>query len=165
MRTIFREIEPPDLKPMLKVFNHYIEHSNALWFTRKIGMREFKPLFPLKNPKYKTYKVLSGPVMCGFCCFKRYNKRQGYDRTAEVSIYFKPGFTGKGLGSRSLAFLQRQAKKAGIKVLIASISSDNTPSLRLFRKAGYSKCGHLKRIGEKSGAILDVILYQKFIAA
>jgi len=30
-------------------------------------------------------------------------------------------------------------------------------------KAGFSKCAHLKNIGEKFGKILDVVMYQKEI--
>jgi len=32
-----------------------------------------------------------------------------------------------------------------------------------FKKSGYTRCAHMKNIGEKFGKILDVVIYQKEI--
>jgi L-amino acid N-acyltransferase YncA len=51
------------------------------------------------------------------------------------------------------------------KVLIASISGENTASLKLMRKLGYEQCGQFKNVGEKWGRILDVVYFQKELVA
>jgi phosphinothricin acetyltransferase len=55
------------------------------------------------------------------------------------------------------------AQTAGIHVLVGTLTAENAASVRLFEKAGYVKCAHLKNIGEKFGRILDVVIYQKEI--
>jgi L-amino acid N-acyltransferase YncA len=163
MKINFGKIRENSLKPALKLFNYYIVHSTAVWIVKKINMKQFREIIPVKNKKYKSYVITGGREFCGFCCFKQYNKRQGYDRTAELSVYLKPEFTGKGIGRQAISFLEKQAKKTGIKVLVGSISGDNKSSIKLLKKSGYVKCGHFKKIGEKFGKVLDVVYYQKII--
>ena len=99
----------------------------------------------------------------GFCFTTSFKKRQAYDRTAEFSIYLKPGYTGKDLGAGILAFMEKRAAESGIKVLLGIITSENTASQRLLEKCGYEKCAHFREVGEKFGRVLDVVGYQKII--
>jgi L-amino acid N-acyltransferase YncA len=161
MKINFTKMRKKSLKPALKLFNYYIIHSTSVWITKKIRMKQFKEIIPVNDKKYKSYEIAAGKEFCGFCCFRQYNKRQGYDRTAELSIYLKPEFTGRGIGPQAIRFLEKQAKKAGIKVLVGSISGDNKNSIKLLKKAGYIKCGHFKKIGGKFGKVLDVVYFQK----
>ncbi|MEI7898277.1 MAG: GNAT family N-acetyltransferase [bacterium] len=48
-------------------------------------------------------------ISCGFCYISQYKKRQAYDRTAEVSLYLTPGFTGRGIGPDALRHLEKVA--------------------------------------------------------
>jgi phosphinothricin acetyltransferase len=100
---------------------------------------------------------------CGFCYFSQYKKRQAYDRTAEISLYLKPEYTGRGIGKDVLTYLENVAKQNGISVLIGIISGDNENSIKLFERTGYEKCAHFRQVGEKFNKILDVVSYQKII--
>jgi phosphinothricin acetyltransferase len=48
-------------------------------------------------------------------------------------------------------------------VLVGTLCGENHASIRLMEKSGYSRCAHLKNIGEKFGKLLDVVVYQKEI--
>ncbi len=78
-----------------------------------------------------------------------------------MTIYLRPGRTGKGTGGAAMNRLEEAAKDAGIHVLVCTLSADNGASIRLCEKTGYEKVAHLKRIGEKFGKVLDVVIYQK----
>jgi phosphinothricin acetyltransferase len=80
-------------------------------------------------------------------------------------LYLRPEFSGKGIGSDVLVFLEKFAIGNGIRVLIASISGENSASIKLFTRAGYEKCAHYREVGEKFGRILDVVDYQKILDA
>ncbi|MCK9207197.1 MAG: GNAT family N-acetyltransferase [Salinivirgaceae bacterium] len=67
----------------------------------------------------------------------------------------------KGIGKVALLHLEQKAVETGIRNLIAIISGDNSGSIHLFEKMGYSKCAHFKNVGEKFGKVLDVVAYQK----
>jgi len=113
--------------------------------------------------KYKSFLISLDDEPCGFCYYAQYKKRQAYDRTAEISLYLKPEYTGRGIGKEVLKHLEKVAKKNGISVLIGIISGDNENIIKLFEKCGYEKCAHYKQIGEKFNKILDVVSYQKII--
>ena len=91
----------------------------------------------------------------------QFKKKKAYDRTAEIGIYLHPDFCGKGLGKPIVAFLENEAREIGFKVLIASISGENTTSIRLFENCGYRACAHYHQVGEKFSRLLDVLDYEK----
>jgi L-amino acid N-acyltransferase YncA len=99
--------------------------------------------------------------LCGYCILAPYSHRDEYEITAEVTIYLKPGLTHWGIGGQAIHFLERYAADNGICVLIAVISEENKPSLRLFGKYGYKRCAHFRNIGGKFGRVLNVVICQK----
>jgi phosphinothricin acetyltransferase len=163
MKVDFAEITEPDFEIIKEIYDYYIENTTATYYTEKITIEELKAFIPCQDKKYKSYLIKSENECCGFCYISAYKKRQAYDRTAEISIYLKPGSTGKGIGNIALPFLETEARNNGISVLIGIISGDNENSIKLFARNGYEKCGHFKQIGEKFNKILDVVSYQKII--
>ncbi|HSH19025.1 MAG TPA: hypothetical protein VLA03_01155, partial [Draconibacterium sp.] len=47
----------------------------------------------------KREQIKLNGTICGYCYFSQYRKRAAYDRTAEVSVYLKPGLEGKRIGT------------------------------------------------------------------
>jgi L-amino acid N-acyltransferase YncA len=153
-----------DLEAILEIYNHYVLHSAATFHSeillKKTDLEEF--LF-VSHPKYPSFLIKENDEVIGYCFLTRYKKRQAYDRSAELSVYLKPEFTGKDIGRAALDNRETPAKKTGIHVLVGTIYGENHASTRLMEKAGYFRCAPLKNIGEKFGKILDVIVYQKEI--
>ena len=82
---------------------------------------------------------------------------------AEVTIYLKPEYFGKGIGREVLLQMEQKALEVSIVVLMGIITAENEASVKLFERMGYEKCGHFKQVGEKFGRILDVVAYQKLL--
>lgn len=163
MKVEFLEITEQDLEIIREIYDYYIAHTTATYYTERISVDELKGFIPIHDQKYKTFLIKANNESCGFCYFGQYKKRQAYDRTAEISVYIKPGFTGKGIGKEALQYLETVARNKGVSVLIAIISGDNEISIKLFKRNGFEKCGHYKQIGEKFNKVLDVVSYQKII--
>ena len=157
----FRITEESDLQTLLVIYNYYITNSNALWDDSPIPLEEFLNRIPIGNGKYRTYNIYLGMTIVGFCSLKQFIKKRAYDRTAEIGIYLKPEYTGKGIGQQAIAFIEDIAARHDIKVIIVSISSDNSACIKMFKHMSYIQCGYLKAIGEKSGRVLDGIYLQK----
>ncbi|WP_301665067.1 GNAT family N-acetyltransferase [Methanoculleus frigidifontis] len=68
-----------------------------------------------------------------------------------------PGCTGRGLGSRMLAHLEREGRKQGIGCILAGISSRNMGSIRFHNKNGFVECGRFRNVGRKRGEFFDVV--------
>ena len=91
MKIEFVDLNEQDFSIIKEIYDYYIEHSTATYYTEKISLNELKEFIPINNEKYKSYLIRTDNQICGFCCFAQYKKRQAYDRTAEVSVYLKPG--------------------------------------------------------------------------
>lgn len=165
MEIHFSEIKESDLPLVKEIYDYYVEHSTATYYTGKVSTAELKEFIPVGNEKYRSYLIRNAQECVGFCYISQYKKRPAYDRTAEISLYLKPVYTGQGIGNRALEFLESVALGNGISVLLAIISGDNVNSIKLFERGGYEKCGHLKQVGMKFSRILDVVFYQKFISS
>ena len=160
----FAEMNESYLSGVLQIYNHYVSNSTATFHTHLLNEAEMREIVFFTNPKYKTFVILEGGNLCGYVLLTQYKKREAYNRSAEVTIYLDPNYTGKGIGSLALKHIEAVAKKAGgIHVLIAIICGENASSIKLFEKNGYSKCAHFKEVGEKFGRILDIVDYQKII--
>jgi phosphinothricin acetyltransferase len=157
------DLKETDYPTIKEIFDYYILNSTATFFTEKISIQELKKTVLTDHPKYKSYLVKYQENICGFCYFSQFKKRQAYDRTAEVSVYLKPDFTGKGIGIKTLQKLEKVAINQNIIVLVGTIACDNKKSQRLFERCGFEKCAHFKQVGEKFGKILDVVVYQKML--
>ena len=159
----FSPVTKKDLAAIIEIYNHYILNSTATFHSEKLSKKDLEEFLFVSHPKYPSFLIKDNNEIIGYFFITQYKKRQAYDRSAEVSVYLKPEFTGIGIGTAALSHLEAAAKKAGIHVLVGTLCGENHASIRLLEKSGYSKCAHLKNIGEKFGNILDVVVYQKEI--
>jgi L-amino acid N-acyltransferase YncA len=147
------------------IYQYYVDHSTATFHTGHVTANELREKILIDHPRYKAFVIDVDGEVRGYCYLSQYNKRQAYDRTAELSIYLDYNFKGKGVSKVVLRQLEDVAKGVGIVVLLAIITGDNEHSIRTFSSAGYVKCADLKEVGEKFGKLLDVVFYQKILAS
>ena len=157
----FREMKEEYLGEVLTIYNHYVETSTATFHETPQTKEEMRGIVFFQNPKYRTYAIFSGEMLCGYVLLTRYKARSAYDCTAEVTIYLRPECAGKGIGRQALAFIETFGREQGFHSLISVITGENTASIGLFAACGYEKCAHYKEVGRKFGRYLDVVCYQK----
>lgn len=80
-----------------------------------------------------------------------------------LTYFLAPDSTGKGLGTRLLGRLTDDAKKAGLRVLVANMSSKNEASIRFHTRNGFFRAGNLDGVGEKFGEPFGVIWMQRAV--
>lgn len=163
MKLDFKNIQEKDLPLVKEIYDWYIANSTATFHTQPISLDELKELLYFDHHLYHSFLIYADDELAGYCFTTHFKKRQAYNRTAEVTIYLKDGFGGKGIGKKTLHFIEEKAKNNGIKNLLGIITGDNTGSIALFSKCGYFECANFKNVGEKFGKILDVVGYQKEI--
>jgi phosphinothricin acetyltransferase len=162
MNTItFKQAEAQDLPIILDLYNHYIRTSTATFRPAPISLETLRTFIFLDHQRYGAWLIHDRGEFAGFCFLTQYKNLEAYDRTAEIGAYLKPEFTGRGLGAEAARYLENAAAAKGIKTVLASISGENAPSLKLFRRLGYEECAHFKRVGEKFGRVIDVIFFQR----
>ncbi len=160
---MFREVQESDLPEVLKIYNYYVQNSTATFSIKPLSIDEMRDLVFFDNSKYTTFIIQDNGTICGYVLLAQYKKREAYDGTAEVTIYLRHDFTGKGFGSLAIQFIEEFAGRRNIHALVAIICSENGQSIRLFEKNGYTQCAHYKEVGRKFDRYLDVVCYQKII--
>lgn len=179
MSTIrFKPIEEQHLPEVLSIYNHYVEHTTVSFHTELLSLEQMRAQIMNVPAHYKSYVIIeeqdardnsvvsntsSAPAIAGYILMTQHKNKQAYDVTAEVTIYLKPGQTGKGLGGKSLTFLEQAGVASGFHVLIATVCTENANSIALFERYGYEKCAHFREVGYKFGRHLDIASYQKII--
>ena len=163
MKPEFVDLREKDFDAVKEIYDYYILNSTATFHTEKVPVETLKETIPAGHPRYKSYLIKYGGNTCGYCYISQYKNRKAYDRTAEVTVYLMPGYTGKGFGKLALKKLEDEARQQGISVLIGIIAGDNDHSIKLFERCGYEKCAHFRKVGEKFNRILDVVAFQKIL--
>lgn len=163
MKITFQPITKDNISSALEIYNWYIVNSTATFHLKEVDEHDLSRMVTIGHKKYQSFLIFFGNEVCGFCYLSQFRYKEAYDKSAEITLYIKQGFTQKGIGKSTLLYLENIAKQLSICNLVAVITAENTSSIYLFEKANYFKVGHLKNIGVKFGKPLDVVSYQKEI--
>jgi phosphinothricin acetyltransferase len=164
MNTIvtLRSLTEDDLLFLQEIYSYYALNTTMVSFTQEMTIERLKSFVPINHPLYKSFIIIDGHnETCGFCYYARFKPREAFDTTVEISLYLKPGYSGKGMGNKALEMLEEHIRNDGFKNIIASITSENKHSMNLFEKRGFTCCGQMKNAAEKFGRKLDLMTYQK----
>ena len=101
-----------------------------------------------------------GERILGFASFSPFRERPAYATTVENSVYVHRAARGQGVGELLLNDLIVAAKGSGFHSLIARIVGENSSSIRLHEKCGFTLAGTEIEVGRKHGRWLDVVEYQ-----
>jgi phosphinothricin acetyltransferase len=163
---VIRDATPADLTAMLTIYNDIVVHSTAIFSDRPRTEQEQVDWYADRCAQGRPVLVACDEAgIAGFASYGAFRAWPGYRMTVENSIYFAPHARGRGHGTRLLAALVERAVGQGLHTLIAGIDGDNLPSMRLHEKLGFVRVAHMKEVGRKFERWLDLIFYQRLLAA
>jgi phosphinothricin acetyltransferase len=148
-----------DLPAIVAIYNHEVHHGVATFDTEPWTTDGQRLWFATHDPTRHPLLVAAvdgRPI--GWATLSVWSSRAAYTRTAETSVYVHQDYRGRGVGRALLAELVRRARAAGLGVLVARIESSGASSLALHRRLGFADIGTMRRVGEKFGRLLDVVL-------
>ena len=162
MNIKFNRMSKENSREVMDIFNYYVENGFAAYPETKLPY-EFYGMFLEMTKNYPAYvlKNTDSEKVLGFCFLRAYNPFPVFRETAEISYFLEKDEVGKGIGKEALRRLEVDAKNAGINRLLASISSENSESIKFHSKNGFIECGKLCKVGKKQGKYFDVIWMEK----
>lgn len=128
---------------------------------RQVEKRDWDLILDLRNASYKFFYKQNEPIQHNEhykymenqlknnnfhqWIITHNNKNAGYVRIldSDVSIMIDKEYQNKGIASIALSLLEKEAKKLGIKKLIALVSPENKSSEKIFRKNNFTLKLHL----------------------
>jgi phosphinothricin acetyltransferase len=99
--------------------------------------------------------VQDGEVV-GYAYAWAHRERAGYRWAADVAVYIREGFRGRGVGRTLYRGLFELLRRQGIQVACAGITLPNDASVALHEACGFELVGIYRRIGWKAGQWRDV---------
>lgn len=163
MKILLSPIGKDDARQIMDIFNHYIENSFAAYPEHPLPDDFFDMLLILSSGYPTVAARTEDGVVTGFGLLRPYNPLPAFFRTAEITYFLKPGFTGQGIGKAILDYLLDMGREKGINAILANVSSLNEESIAFHVKNGFSECGRFREVGWKKGRVFDVIYFQKLL--
>lgn len=120
------------------------------WWAEKLG-------------RFPVIVVTAGDHVLGYASAGQFRPRSGYRFTAEDSIYLAPDACGKAIGKALLRALLNHLSILGFHTVVASMSDDQEPSIRLHAALGFEQVAHFRETGYKFGRWLGSIFMQKML--
>jgi phosphinothricin acetyltransferase len=148
----------------MEIYNFYIENSVVTFDEQRMDLSAWEQKLEYLNKLKLPFIVAAsdqGEIL-GFAYVAPWRQKSAYRTTVEDSIYLRPAATGKRIGTKLLEELLIQAKAAGVKEVVAVISDSGAESsVRLHQQFGFTRQGHLGKVGYKFDRWLGTILMQK----
>ena len=150
-----------DLVEILRIYNHAVEHTTAVF--------EYRPhTIEMRREWFRAKQAASLPVLVadeagavrGFATYGPFRAWPAYKYSVENSVYVDPAVYRRGIGSSLVGAVLHEARARGLHVVMAGITSDNGVSLRLHERLGFKEVAHIPEVGFKFGRWLDLKLLQ-----
>lgn len=161
MEATIRTATEADLPAILRIMNHAILHTTAVydydikdeafinnWFADK------------RQNNYPVIVATAKGEIAGYGSYAQFKAKDGYKFCVEHSVYVAEEWQGKGIGRLLLTALIDNAKANGMHSMVGLIDADNTISIVLHKKLGFTEAGLLQQAGFKFNRWLNVQFMQ-----
>jgi L-amino acid N-acyltransferase YncA len=153
---LIRPVREEDLPQLMEIMNYYRKNSSYIWD---------RTLLDLARAKAWLSEHIAPPycALVGYASLSRFRPHSGYDKTAEDSIYVKPGFESRGIGGALMRALFEAAEKSGLYTLTAWIDSENVLSVKFHERCGFVIVGTFRNAGVLDGKKRSVVIMSRDI--
>lgn len=161
MKITFEKLEKKYQKEIVDIFNYYIENTTAAYREEAVS-KDFALNF-LEGPDiFRSFviKTVENKIV-GFCLLEQHSANPVFSGVAEVMYFIHHKYTDKGIGSLALEKIEEEARKIGVKKLLADISTENIGSINFHKNNGFSEYGRLLNVGKKFGISFGIVYLEK----
>jgi L-amino acid N-acyltransferase YncA len=150
---IIRDADERDLPAIAAIFNLEVMESAYVYVETPLTLDDRRSWLAMHRSASLPVVVATDPgnttEVLGWAALSPYRPATGYRFTLEASVYVARPAHRRGIGHRLLAGLEDAARARGVHAIVASIDSENTPSIELFDRFGYVEAARLTEVGRK----------------
>ena len=157
---VIRPASPADLPEINAIFNYYVAHSTCVWTTTPCSEVERKAWYEEHGEAMPILVAECSGRIVGWGALSSFRTAYTLAGTLEDAIYVHHDFHRQGVGSRLLTELIDAARRKGLRSILANISADQEPSIRMHEEFGFQKVAHLRQVGWKFNRWLDAVYLQ-----
>jgi len=162
-----RDAADDDLAAVAAILNREIAESAYVYADVPVTLDERRHWLQSHRDAALPVVVATPPdgsgVVLGWGALSAYRPSSGYRYTVEASVYVDSASQGRGIGGRLLSCLCDEARRREMHSLVASIDSENSPSIALFERRGFREVARLDEVGWKYGAWRTQLLFVRAV--
>ena len=150
-----------DVSAILSIYAPYILNSTATFEYDVPTEAEFSQRFREITAQFPWLVWEEQGRVLGYAYASAPYSRAAFQWCAEPTVYLLPEARGKGIAAALYEALEKILKIQGYQVLYALITAENSPSIRLHEKCGYTLQAHFPNCGFKFGRWLGLYWMEK----
>jgi phosphinothricin acetyltransferase len=161
--VLVRHCGPGDYDAVVRIYNHYIEHSPATFDVVPYSVGARAPWFSQfsEDGPHQLLVAAANDQVLGYCCSTRFKARPAYDISVETTAYVDSGAVGRGLGKKMYTTLLARLGGTGVHGAYAGVTLPNDASVKLHENLGFTKIGNFAEVGRKFDKYWSVAWFQK----
>ena len=159
MLTI-RQATSADLGQITEIYNNAIQKTTATFDTELKTLEEQESWFANHDASHPILIAEQDGLIVAWASLSQWSDRCAYSATAEISLYVKEEYRGKGIGKQLMKAIIQEGKIVGLHTVMARIAGSNKISADLCKSFGFQYIGTMREVGKKFGKLLDVHLMQ-----
>ena len=150
---IIRNADDGDLPAIAAILNFEIANSAYVYAEAPLTLDDRRSWLQMHLSAGLPVVVAVDPdvstEVLGWASLSPYRGASGYRFTLEASVYVARASHRRGIGRRLMMTLDEAAKARETHAIVASIDSENAPSIALFGRFGYVEAARLTEVGRK----------------
>jgi phosphinothricin acetyltransferase len=159
-----RAARSEDIREIFEIYNEAVLHSAATFDLEPRTEAQQERWFEEHWQRYPVVVAVEGNAIIGWSSLSRWSDKKAYDGTAEISLYIRDRWRGRGIGGGLTKAVLEKGKENGLHAVVARIAEPNRASMRILESLGFERIGVMREVGRKFGKLLDVTLMQKILA-
>lgn len=160
----FRRVTEDDAAQLLDIYAPYVVDSVISFEYEVPSEEDFKQRIRSIAAEYPYFVCEMNGQIIGYAYAHRHMERAAYQWNAEISIYIRQGFTGKGLGKKMCQTLVELLRLQGIRNVFSCVTIPNERSVHLHQSMEFSTEGIFQQAGYKCGKWQTIAWFRKNIA-
>lgn len=158
-----RDAVTDDVPAITAIYDREVLTGTATFDLQPPGETPHRQRIAAADPLRPILVLDLDDIIVAWAALVDHSARTGWRSTAEIVIYVADGHQGRGLGRALLDALIHRARDVGLHALVARITADNTASLVLHERCGFTRVGVLPEVGRKFDRWLDVVVMHRLI--
>ena len=168
-----RKAELSDAKQIMEIYSYYVAQTAISFDYEMPDETAFKKKMTDIMQKYPYILASCGDEIIGFAYASDFISRKAYERCAELTVYLRNGYQGKGIGKKLFSELERILGEMGFTNLYACIavpvdepdSRVTSNSIDFHEHMGFRTVGTFYKCGYKFGNWYNMVWAEKIIAS
>jgi L-amino acid N-acyltransferase YncA len=152
-----------DAQQVTEIYNHYVIQTTVTFEEEEVTADDMRGRMEDVLQKYPWLVFAQDKKILGYAYAGPWKSRCAYRHSAEISVYLREGYSGKGLGTDLFRKLLDRLSHLNLHGIIGGVALPNDGCVALHKKFGFEKVAHFKEVGHKFNQWIDVAYYEKIL--